>query len=127
MPDVHAAAIVACALLALLAGFQLALVLGAPWGRLAWGGGNRVLPTRFRVGSAVSIAAYALFAAVILDRAGLAGLMPDGVSAVGIWVLAGYLLIGTVMNLASRSIPERAVMTPVAAVLCAACVLVAVG
>lgn len=86
---VRAAAIVACVVLALLTVFQLALIGGAPWGRLAWGGGNRVLPTRLRVGSAVSILLYALFAAVVLDRAGLADLMPDGVSRVGIWVLPG--------------------------------------
>jgi hypothetical protein len=122
---VTSAAVIACLVLALLAAFQLALIVGAPWGRLAWGGDNRVLPTRFRVGSAVSIVLYALFAAVIIDRADLADLIPDGVSRVGIWVLAGYFLIGTGMNLASRSVPERATMTPVAAVLCVACVVVA--
>jgi hypothetical protein len=32
------AAVVACGLLAVLAIFQLCLVLGMPWGRFAWGG-----------------------------------------------------------------------------------------
>ena len=50
-----AAAIALTVILALLAVFQLALVLGAPLGRFAWGGTHRVLPARLRIGSAVSI------------------------------------------------------------------------
>ena len=49
------AAIVATVILGLLAVFQLALVAGAPLGHLAWGGRSRVLPTRLRIGSVVSI------------------------------------------------------------------------
>lgn len=45
----------------------------------------------------------------------------------GIWVLAAYFVLGIVMNAMSRSVPERATMTPVCAVLAAACVLVALG
>lgn len=50
------AAVAFVALLALLAVFQLALAAGAPLGRLAWGGQNRVLPTRMRIGSVASVA-----------------------------------------------------------------------
>lgn len=122
-----AAAVVALSVLALLTVFQIALVLGAPWGRFAWGGQHEVLPNRLRVGSAVSVALYAVFAAIVADRAGLVEVLPDPFSRVGIWVLAGYSLIGIVMNLASRSIPERVTMAPVSAVLCASFVVVALG
>jgi hypothetical protein len=124
---ITASAVAACAVLGLLAAFQVALVLGAPIGRFAWGGKNDVLPSRLRVGSVISIALYAVFALVLLDRAGLVDVMPDGVSKVGAWVLAGYSLIGIGMNAISRSKPERFTMAPVSAVLCIASVIVALG
>lgn len=118
------AAVGALVLLALLAVFQLALALGAPLGRLAWGGRHRVLPRRLRISSAVSIAAYAVFGAVLADRAGIVDVVPDAVSEVGTWVLAVYFLLGVAMNAISRSVPERLTMAPVAALLAGACVVV---
>lgn len=96
-------------------------------GRFAWGGQHRVLPGRLRAGSIVSIVLYAVFAAVIADRAGLIDVVPEVVSRVGIWVLAAYFLVGVAMNSMSRSAPERTTMTPIASVLAIACVLVALG
>lgn len=124
---ITASAVAACAVLGLLAVFQVALVLGAPIGRFAWGGKNDVLPSRLRVGSVISIVLYAVFALVLLDRAGLVDVMSDDVSKVGAWVLAGYFLIGIGMNAISRSKPERFTMAPVSAVLCIASVIVALG
>ncbi|MGA8978863.1 MAG: hypothetical protein WB473_07065 [Pedococcus sp.] len=37
---------------------------------------------------------------------------------VATWVVAGYFFLGIGMNLASRSKPERVLMTPVVALLC---------
>lgn len=120
------APLIFCALLAGLALFQAALVAGAPLGRFAWGGQHRVLPSQLRIGSIVSIVLYALFAVIVLDRAGLWRI--DLLAAVRpylIWVLAAYMGIGIVMNAISRSRPEQLVMTPVAAVLAACGVVVA--
>jgi len=124
---ITASAVAACAVLGLLAVFQVALVLGAPIGRFAWGGKHDVLPSRLRVGSVISIVLYAVFALVLLDRAGLVDVMSDDVSKVGAWVLAGYFLIGIGMNAISRSKPERFTMAPVSAVLCITSVIVALG
>jgi hypothetical protein len=121
------AAIVACIVLALLAVFQLALVAGAPIGRFAWGGKNDVLPRRTRIGSAISVLLYALFAIVILDRARVIDVMPDLASNIGIWVLVAYFTLGIVMNGISRSKPERYTMTPVTLVLAVLCLLVALS
>ncbi|MEO8108370.1 MAG: hypothetical protein ABI720_13770 [Actinomycetes bacterium] len=121
------AAVFALIALGLLAVFQLLLAFGAPLGRFAWGGQHQVLPRRLRVGSIISIILYAVFAAVIADRADLIDAMPDAVSGVGTWVLAAYFVLGIVMNAMSRSVHERATMAPVSAVLAAACVLVAFG
>lgn len=121
------AAVLALIVLGLLAVFQLLLAFGAPLGRFAWGGQHRVLTSRLRAGSVISIALYAVFATVIADRAEMIDVVPDAVSGVGTWVLAAYFVLGVVMNAVSRSVPERATMAPVSAVLAAACVLVALG
>ena len=126
---VEAAAVVAYALLGALVVLQIALAAGAPLGHLAWGGTYRVLPRGLRIASAVSVLVYALFAWIIagavasLDRFG--DHIPD--KPVGIWVLTGYFGLGVVVNLVSRSRPERFVMTPVAAVLCACCLVIALA
>ncbi len=113
-----------CVLLGALAVFQALLAFGAPLGQLAWGGQHRVLPTPLRVGSVVSIAVYALLAAMVLARADLLSTgIPDGVVRTAAWVVAGYFFIGIVMNLASRSKSERAVMSPIVALLCGLCVV----
>ena len=120
------AAVIASVILAALAVLQAAVAAGMPWGRLVWGGRHRVLPTRLRVGSALSIALYGLFAAVLWGRASAAAGPASDAPAfftVAAWVLFAYFGIGIAMNAISRSAPERAVMTP-ACVLLAACALV---
>jgi hypothetical protein len=114
-------------LLALLAVFQLALALGAPWGAFAWGGQNRVLPSRLRVGSVVSILIYAVIAVIALDRAGVIDVLPDIVSRIAMWVVFGYFCLGVVLNAISRSKPERFTMAPVTLVLAVLSLLVALG
>ena len=123
------AAVVAYVLLAALALFQIALAAGAPLGHLAWGGKHRVLPHGLRIGSAVSVLLYGIIAWIIatavagVDRFG-DYLPPENWA---IWVLTAYFGVGVIANLASRSRPERFVMTPVAAVLCACCLVIALA
>ncbi len=114
-------------LLAALAVFQLALALGAPWGRLAWGGAHRVLPTRLRVGSAVSLVVYALIDVIAWDRVGAIDVFPDAFSAIAMWVVFAYFALGIVVNAVSRSKPERYVMVPVTIVLAVLSFLIAMG
>jgi len=121
------AAIALVVILSLLAVFQLALALGAPLGRFAWGGQHRVLPGRLRIGSLVSIVIYAIIAVLALDRVGLIDVVPDVVSTVGIWVVFAYFVIGIPLNAISRSKPERYVMTPVVTVLAVLSLLVALS
>jgi hypothetical protein len=113
-------AILACGLLAALAIFQGMLIAGAPLGRMAWGGQHRVLPARLRIGSAVSIAVYAVFADAALAKAGLVPpLVSETFTSISVWVLTAYFALGVVMNGISRSKPERLIMTPTALVLAA--------
>lgn len=120
-------AIVLVILLALLAMFQIALAAGAPLGRMAWGGQQRVLPARQRVGSLASVVIYAVIAFIALDRSGQIDIMPDLVSRVGMWVVFGLLALSIVPNVLSRSRLERAVMIPVSAVLAVLALLVALA
>lgn len=122
-----AAAIALTVILALLAVFQLALVLGAPLGRFAWGGTHRVLPARLRIGSAVSIVIYAVIAVLALDRVGAIDLVPDVVSTVGMWIVFAYFVLGIPLNAISRSRAERYTMTPVVAVLAVLSLIVALS
>lgn len=120
------AAVLVCVLLGALAVFQAVLALGAPLGQYAWGGRHRVLPAPLRVGSVISIAVYVVIAATVLTRAGLLSHgVPERAVRTAAWVVAGYFFLGIGMNLASRSKSERAVMAPVAALLCGLCLVVA--
>jgi hypothetical protein len=111
------AAWLAGAMFAALAIFQAALVAGAPLGHFAWGGQHRVLAANLRVGSLVSIVLYALFTAIVLQRAGIIAILPAAVADVGIWVVAAFLALGIPLNAISRSVLERFTMTPVVTVL----------
>jgi hypothetical protein len=126
-PVTAAAALIATAILLALAGLQAQLAAGRPLGRFAWGGAHDVLPPGLRIASAVSIALYAAIAVALLDAAALVDALPGGWTATAAWVLAGYFLVGVALNAASRSPPERRVMTPVAFALCLLCAAVALG
>ena len=104
------AAILAIALLIVVAAFQLALAFGAAWGAAAWGGQHPgVLPQKLRIASGVAgLVVYPILIALVLASAGIVddGWLPvDGTLIM--WVLAGLLGVGAVMNFASRSRPER--------------------
>lgn len=110
--------------LSLLVIFQLALVCGAPFGQFAWGGQHNVLPVKLRIGSVVSVAIYAVFAAFALSKAEFVILVSNAmVLNVGLWAITAYLVLGIFLNSVSRSKPERYLMTPVAAAL-AVCFLI---
>nr|WP_218881669.1 hypothetical protein [Leifsonia shinshuensis] len=113
-----------CIALIALALFQLALILGAPFGRFAWGGSDRVLPAKRRVASAGAIVLYTIFAVVFILQAGP---LPALLVTILAWVIVAYLAFGTVMNALSRSPQERLTMTPVSALLTVLGVVVILG
>ena len=73
-----------------------------------------------RVGSAVSVATYAVIAWLVWRAVG----QPDDW---WIWVLTAYFTLGIVLNAASRSRPERLVMTPIVSLLAVCCLLIALA
>ena len=102
--------IVAAGLLLLVVAFQLALALGAPFGRAAWGGQNEgVLPARLRAVSAIAgLGIYPVVIALVLSASGVidTDLIP-GQGGLVMWLLAALFGIGGIANAASRSSLER--------------------
>ena len=109
------------ALSVFVAGFQLALFFGAPWGAYTLGGrypGKLPGPIRFLTLAQIEI--LILFNAVVLSKAGLIGLLKSK-AEIGIWVVVVFFVLGTVANLSSPSKKERNLMGPlnILALLCA--------
>jgi hypothetical protein len=86
------------------------------------------LPDRLRIASTFAAVFWLVAAFVVLARARFDwSPFPFSVGTWGTWVLFGLLVVGTLMNLASRSRLERVIQTPIAAVLAILCLLVALG
>lgn len=103
-------------LLSAVGAFQVALAAGAPWGAAAWGGAHPgVLPSGLRGSSAVSALVYLGLGLVAGSRRN--GVVSPTARRRTLTVAAGLMVVGTVANLASPSVVEKAVWTPVAAAL----------
>jgi hypothetical protein len=123
------AAIAALVLFAVIIAFQIALALGAPWGRAAYGGQNAgVLPVHFRVVSAVAVVVWAALALAVARRGGLPvwAPLPESWLPVVTWVVVGLLAISVVLNAITPSALERAIWVPVTVVLLASTLTVAI-
>ena len=119
---------IAVGLLVVVAVFQIALALGAPYGKAAWGGAHDgVLPARLRAASAVvGLVVYPTIMAVVLSASGLIGAdLVLGKGAATMWVLATIFLLGAIANAFSRSRVERwwAAISLALALCCAAVAL----
>lgn len=115
-------------LLTALTVFQSLLAAGLPFGRFAWGGQYTVLPPRLRVGSALSVVVYALFAFIAFERADITNVFSSSpIAVITMWVIAAYLLLSVLPNLASKSASEKRVMVPVSLALAILATLIAVS
>lgn len=126
-PHRRAAAAAAAGFLA-IAIFQLALSLGAPLGRAAWGGTYSRIPSNLRIASGFAVVFWTIAAFIVLGRAGYR-LSPfrGGFVRWGTWVVAGVSALGALLNFASASNWERFLWGPVALILAALSFLVARG
>ena len=99
------------AALAAISAFQIALAVGAPWGRAAYGGTRHgTLPNHLRAISGMAALGYGAGAVLVLRGSG-----SPSTRARAFTTLSVFLAIGAVANGASRSPVERAVWTPVTA------------
>ena len=87
-----------------------------------------MLPVQKRLGSVVSIGLYLIFAVLVVERAGLATVLGwPGFVTIAVWVLAGYFVLGIILNGLSRSRAERWTMAPLCAVLAVLTIVVALS
>lgn len=124
------AAVVALVVFGALICFQVALALGAPWGRAAYGGQRPgTLPVHFRISSAVAALVWTGIALVVARQGTLPvwAPLPDSWLPVAIWVVVGLLTVAVVLNAVSRSVVERAIWIPASLVLLAATLTVALA
>lgn len=125
LPARTAAVAVAAGFLA-IAAFQVALALGAPLGRAAWGGTYTQLPTGLRIASAFAVGIWVLAALIVLGRAGFqVSPLPPAFLRWGTWTLVGVSVLAALVNIASPSSWERFLWGPVALILAWLCLVVA--
>ena len=118
MPSPRISALVFSGLIAIVCALQLALALGAPWGRFAMGGAfPGVFPPAMRLAALLQIGVLALIALLVLARAEV--LLPGWRAASRrlIWVIVPFLGVGVVLNLITPSAMERLIWAPVALAL----------
>jgi hypothetical protein len=121
------AAGVAVILLAVIIVFQMALALGAPLGKAAWGGRHEgVLPRRLRIASGVAaLVIYPLIVVAVLGSAGLVdGDFLPGNRRELMWVFVVLFTLGGIANFVSRSTIER-YWGPVSIAIAICCALIA--
>ena len=128
--NVEAVAIIAAVLFGLLAAFQLALALGAPLARYAYGGraegDDGKLTAGYRIVSGVAVLILVGFAYLILARAGVVETgMTDRFLIVGSWAIVAYLALNTAANVMGNTAVERWVFGSISAVLVVLCAIVA--
>lgn len=122
------AALVFAVVAAGVVAFQLAMALGAPWGSYAMGGAfPGRFPTPMRIAAVVQAVVIGAIAVAVLSAAGL--VVRDLAVAVPwlIWVAVVVSALALVLNAISRSAGERRIWVPVAAVMLASSLVVALG
>ena len=107
--------------------FQLALASGAPWGSYAMGGTvSGEYPPALRVAAVVQAIVLVILAGVVLSRAGV--LLPRWrrVSRWAIWIAVAFGVVSLFLNLITPSAGERMVWAPVAFLILASSLVVAI-
>jgi hypothetical protein len=109
---VELAAVVATALIAAVAVFQVALAAGLPLGEATMGGRaatvDGVLQPPYRAIALLSAVVLVLAAWIVLGRAGTVPVFLGGQAlAWAAWVVAGFMALNTVTNLSGRHPLER--------------------
>ncbi|WP_040355626.1 hypothetical protein [Cardiobacterium hominis] len=105
--------ILGAVLFGVIAIMTVLVACGLPLGEFTMGGQHKILPKKFRVMTAISVAIQ-FFAMIIILQAG--GFIPlwlsFKVTKYICFFFAAYLSLNTIMNMLSKSRKEKYVMTP---------------
>ncbi len=113
MNDIQIAVGFFCFSALIVAGLQVGLTLGAPWGEWAMGGRVRGrFPVHLRIGAWIQLLIVLASVLVALTRAGL--ILPSwySLSRVLIWFVTVLFAVSTVLNLITPSKKERLLGAP---------------
>ena len=114
-------AVIYCALILGVIGFQVALICGAPWGRITQGGQtDGPLPRSGRFFALASILVLLGLAGAILSAGGY---WPGWPGWTG-WTAVTINLVMMVLNWITRSVPERRLWGPITTIIFLLAVLV---
>ena len=114
-----------CAIVAL---FQLALALGASWGEYTMGGRfPGKLPTKMRIAAVIQIIILLGIVFIVLIKSGWALSQFYSIGRIGIWFVAAFFVLGSILNLSTPSKGERAIWGPVNILLLITSLIVALS
>ena len=102
------------AMISILIAFQVAIALGAPLGKYAYGGQNiGRLPNKLRITSVISVLILLAMQGHVLAQVGIfTPLLPADQGKIANYAIVAFFAIGTLVNLVSRSKAERNIWTP---------------
>ena len=102
------------AMISILIAFQVAIALGAPLGKYAYGGQNiGRLPNKLRITSVISVLILLAMQGHVLAQVGiLTPLLAADQGKIANYAIVAFFAIGTLVNLVSRSKAERNIWTP---------------
>lgn len=96
--------------------FQILLTLGFPLGEFSLGGKYKVFPIKLRYVSAVSVVILILMILLLLSLGGIIPLAHASKTLLYAgYMVFGYFILNTAVNLISESPKERYTMTPLSA------------
>ena len=108
--------------------FQILLALGFPCGKAAWGGKYSKLPPVLRIASLFSAGIFVVLSLVVLERADIHAVFNNSTAVtIVVWIIVSFLLLNTFGNFASKSKPEKRIMTPISLILALLCLIVAIS
>ncbi|MBD8840096.1 MULTISPECIES: hypothetical protein [Paenibacillus] len=108
--------------------FQVALAVGVPWGEYAMGGKfPGKYPISMRFSCIVLIAILAFMGIIVLSKAGLLWPQWSVFAETAIWFIVAYLVLGTILNLITRSVWERRIWAPVTLLMLITSIIIAIS
>ena len=108
--------------------FQLALMLGAPWGNVAMGGRfPGKFPQVMRIASLIQGLVLGVIGFIVLIRGQVLNSNLYEITEIAIWVVVALMGLSLVMNLVTPSRWERIIWAPVVVVLFTCSVVVALS
>ncbi|WP_145320138.1 hypothetical protein [Paenibacillus xylanexedens] len=121
-------AIVFTVLILIVILFQIALAAGLPWGEYAMGGKfPGKYPVSMRFACIIQIAILAFMGIVVLSKSRSLVREWSAFADIAIWFIVGYLVLGTILNLITRSVWERRIWAPVTLLMLVSSIIVAIS